>query len=81
MKLIVEIKVQRFPKGISTEEALNFHRMEVRKHNILMVMAAHWRECPEQGEEDWFEELTADELDDEDFIEDFRTATLQLWMR
>ena len=46
-----------------------------------MVAASGWRCDPEPGEEDWFEELTADEFEDEDFLEAFAEADIQLWPR
>jgi hypothetical protein len=81
MKLSINIGVLEFPIQVSAIEALNFFRHETAKHDVLMVVAAGWRENPEMGEEDWFEELTADEFEDEDFLDQFQTALLQLWMR
>lgn len=81
MKITLETKIIQFPKRISLEEALDFYRNQAGKHDIIMVAAAGWRVNPEPGEENWFEELTADEFEDEDFLEDFAEADLQLWMR
>ena len=81
MKLLFQTKVLRFPKRISAKEALDFYRHESAKHDILMVAASGWRCDPEPAEEDWFEELTADEFEDEDFLEVFAEADIQLWPR
>jgi len=81
MKLSFETKVIRFPKHISAIEALNFFRHQTGKHDVLVVMAADWRENPEPSEESWFEELTADEFEDEEFLDEFAEANIQLWMR
>jgi hypothetical protein len=80
MKLLLEKKVMTFPIQLTAIEALNFYRHESSKHEFLMVVAAGWREEPELGEEDWFEELGPDEFD-EDFLNNFDGATIQLWMR
>ena len=66
---------------VSAIEAWNFYRHETDKHEVLMVMAAYWRENPEPDEEDWFEELGSDEFDLEDFLDEFSDATFELWMR
>ena len=71
----------RFPMSLTPAQALNFHLNHIDLHDLLMVMATDWRVNPEPGEEDWFEELTADEFEDEDFIADFSDARLQLWVR
>jgi hypothetical protein len=71
----------RFPRAISPEEALHFYLREPQMHDLLMVVAADWLTNPESGEEDWFLELTEDELGSEDFLEDFREARLQFWAR
>jgi hypothetical protein len=71
----------RFPMSITPAQALSFHQNHPELHDLLMVMAADWRTNPEPGEEDWFEELTADEFDTEDFLTDFSEARLQLWLR
>ena len=81
MKLIVDLKTELYPRRIDINEALYFHRRLVERHKVIMVMARYWRIKPIQGEEDWYEELTADELDDEDFLNDFANAEFQLWMR
>ena len=81
MKLSLTVNIEHFPKEISAFDALIFHRNESEKHNVLMVVAKGWRDNPETGEEDWFEELTCDEFDSEDFLLDFQEATFQLWMR
>jgi hypothetical protein len=81
MKVSFSSGVVKFPIQLSPIEALNFYRHEPEKHDVLMVMAANWRQCPEPGEEDWFEELGPDEFEDEDFLDEFATATLQLWMK
>jgi hypothetical protein len=81
MKFVFEAKVLKFPKRISIDEALDFYRNHKAKHKILMIMAAEWRVCSEPGEEDWFEELTSDEFEDEEFIEDFRDAQFLLCVR
>jgi len=81
MKITLETKIIQFPKRISLEEALDFYRNQAGKHDILMVMAGGWRVNPEPCEEDWFEELTADEFEDEDFLEDFAEAAIQLCVR
>ena len=81
MKIIIRTAIARFPKRISPTEAINFYRYEPEKHQVLMVMAAHWRITPEPGEEDWFEELTADEFEDEDFLETFADADVKLFVR
>ena len=39
-------------------------------------MAKDWRV---DAEDDDYEELTYDELDDPDFLKDFAEATLELW--
>jgi hypothetical protein len=71
----------RFPMTVTTEQALRFHRDHAQLHDLLMVMGADWLTNPEPGEEDWFLELTQDEFDDEDFMEQFAEARLQLWLR
>lgn len=81
MKVILCTEVIKFPKRISAREALDFYEYEAEMHDILMVMAAHWRENPEPGEEDWFEELGVDDFEVEDFLEEFSEATLELWAR
>jgi hypothetical protein len=81
MKLTLKVKTLRFPVPISPEEALHFHLREPEKHAVLMVVAADWLTNPEPDEEDWFLELTEDELGSEDFLEDFREARLQFWAR
>jgi hypothetical protein len=81
MKVSLRTNIWKFPILLSPIEALNFYRHELEKHGILMVVAAEWRENPETGEEHWFEELTPDEFEDEGFLDEFSTATIQLWMR
>ena len=81
MKLLFDMKVQRLPMRISVFDALHFHYSEQSKHDILCVMAAYWRIDVMEGEEDWYEELTADEFEDEDFLEDFAKAEFLLCMR
>ena len=71
----------RFPMSVTPAQALSFHQNHPELYDLLMVMAADWRTNPEPGEEDWFEELTADEFDTEDFLTDFSEARLQLWLR
>lgn len=70
----------RAPLRISASEAILFHYVLQPAHPQLMVMAAHWRTNVVHGEEDWFEELTADELESESFLADFAEAQLQLWL-
>lgn|GEM_PF-4079866 len=72
---------QAYPMLISAHEALRFHYVYSSQHPYLMVMAAHWRVDIQAGDEDWFEELTADELEDDYFLEDFADADFQLWVR
>ena len=81
MRLSLNVMVLEFPIRVSAIEALNFYRHEIAKHDVLMVMAAGWRENPEPGEEDWFEELGADEFEVEDFLDEFSDATFELWVR
>ena len=81
MKLSLNINVLEFPIRVSAVEALNFYRYEAEKHDILMVVAANWRENPEPGEEDWFEELGPDEFEVNDFLDEFSGATFELWVR
>ena len=71
----------RFPMSVTPAQALSFHLDHAELHDLLMVMAADWLAYPEPGEEDWFLELTPDELDDEDFLGNFAEAQLQLWLR
>jgi hypothetical protein len=74
-------EVERFPQRISITEALDFHQNQQHLHDVLMVVAAGWRSNSEAEEEDWFEELCPDELEDEDFLDDFADAQFQLWVR
>ncbi len=71
----------RFPMSVTPAQALSFHQNHPELYDLLMVMAADWRTNPESGEGDWFEELTSDEFDDEDFQIHFAEARLQLWLR
>ena len=71
----------RFPMSVTPAQALSFHRDHAELHDLLMVMAADWHTNPEPGEEGWFEELTSDEFQDEDFLSDFADARMQLWLR
>jgi hypothetical protein len=81
MKLAIHCKVEIFPKRISVREALDFYQRQRHWHGILMVVGAGWRLEMEPGEEDWFEELGPEEFEDEDFLEEFADAELQLWTR
>jgi hypothetical protein len=62
---------------ISAPEALRLHRRNLLDGKPFLLMAKDWRIEPE---DDDYEELTADELDDPDFLEDFASATLELWI-
>lgn len=66
---------------VTAEQALYFHHRLGHLHHMYMVMAANWRTNELDAESGWFEELTADELESEDFLDDFAEATLQLWSR
>jgi len=81
MKVILNTNVLRFPLAISAEEAMRFYKYQADKHEVLMVMAANWREIEEPGEEGWFEELGPDEFEGEDFFIEFSAARLELWPR
>ncbi|HZY62693.1 MAG TPA: hypothetical protein VFE38_09215 [Edaphobacter sp.] len=74
-------QIERLPRRISIKEALDFHENQQHLHDVLMVVAAGWRSNIEAGEEDWFEELGAEEFEAEDFLEDFAEAKFQLWVR
>lgn len=72
--------VLEFPLRISAESALGVHLLQKQFGQMgILIMAANWQDNPEPGEEDWFVELTSDELDDEDFLEDFAEAPFELW--
>ena len=64
-------------------EALDFYFLQADLHDDFMVVAAAWRLNPEPGEEDWFEELTADEFEQEkeEYLEQFKNAAFQIWSR
>ena len=70
-----------FPLKISIYDALRFHNQQRGKPQNLLVMARYWRTNVMDAEEDWYEELTADELEDENFLQEFADAEFQLWLR
>lgn len=77
MSLLFSLKVDGFvlPHRVTAVEALVlYHRGLIDEPFLLM--AKDWRVDPE---DDDYEELTPDELDDEDFLTDFANATLELW--
>jgi hypothetical protein len=77
MRVHVRYESFTLPHRITAEQALDFYRRGFIDEPFLL-MAKDWRVDPE---DDDFEELTADELDDADFLDDFASATLELWAR
>jgi hypothetical protein len=79
MRILPAIPI-KLPVAINIQTALAVYHLQ-RRHRIsaVHIMAADWQENPEHGEEDWFVELTSDELEAEDFLEDFAEARFELW--
>jgi len=67
--------------AVTARQALNFWFHYEALHDDYMIMGADWQVDPEPGEEDWFLELTADELETGEFLEEFAEARLALWKR
>ena len=76
MRVIVRANIIILPQRISPLQALHLHRRGLLDGQPFLLMAKDWRVDPE---DDDYEELTYDELDDPDFLKDFAEATLELW--
>ncbi len=76
MRIVVSNLIINIPGRVTAREALLLHRRGLLDGQPFLLMAKDWRVDPE---DDDYEELTCDELDDPDFLEDFAQATLELW--
>jgi len=76
MRIVVNNLIITIPGRVTAQEALNLHRRVLLDGQPFLLMAKDWRVDPE---DDDYEELTYDELDDPDFLKDFAEATLELW--
>ena len=76
MRIVVNNLIITIPGGVTAQEALNLHRRGLLDGQPFLLMAKDWRV---DAEDDDYEELTYDELDDPDFLKDFAEATLELW--
>lgn len=65
------------PLPVTPEEALAIYHLGLID-SIFLLMAKGWRAIPSDQD---YEELTSDELDDPDFVNDFADAQLELWSR
>jgi hypothetical protein len=79
--ITLRLTVSQFPISLSKQQALEFWRNYPHLHGRYMIMGASWRSDEFPGEEGWFEELGADELESDHFQDDFAEAKLQLWPR
>jgi hypothetical protein len=79
--MYVSIKINAFilPRRIFATEAFELYRRGFIDE-IFLLMAKDWR-VDQLNENEDYEELTPDELDDEDFLIDFAEATLELWAK
>jgi hypothetical protein len=77
MRLIVRTDAIISPYPVSPSEALSLHHRDLLDGQPFLLMAKDWRI---DAEDDDYEELTSDELDDPEFLEDFAFATLELWL-
>jgi hypothetical protein len=76
MRIVVNNLIITIPGRVTAQEALNLHRRGLLDGQPFLLMAKDWRV---DAEDDDYEELTYDELDDPDFLKDFAEATLELW--
>ena len=76
MRIVVNNLIITIPGRVTAQEALNLHRRGLLDGQPFLLMAKDWRV---DTEDDDYEELTYDELDDPDFLKDFAEATLELW--
>ena len=76
MRIVVNNLIITIPGRVTVREALNLHRRGLLDGQPFLLMAKDWRVDPEDND---YEELTYDELDAPDFLEDFAEATLELW--
>jgi len=76
MRIVVNNLIITIPGRVTAQEALNLHRRGLLDGQPFLLMAKDWRVDPE---DDDYEELTYDELNDPDFLKDFAEATLELW--
>lgn len=64
------------PRRVSAVDALLLHRRNLLDGRPFLLMSNEWRL---NAVEDDYEEVTAEELDDPDFLEDFAQVTFELW--
>lgn len=80
--LLAEALLSSSDYSVTPTQALAVHALQIAERNLIVdIVAKHWQTNDGYADFETFLELTADEIEDPYFLEDFQDAIFQLWTR